>query len=87
MADLLTYEEAARLLRRAPATLRKDVMLRRVPYVKLFGAKGAVRFEREALERLIEASRVEPSAIGKSGTSKAAVPAAAPGRRRASAGG
>lgn len=63
MPELLTYGEVSKLLKRSPATLRKDVMLRRIPFVKLFGPRGAVRFEREALERLIEASRVEAEGV------------------------
>ena len=59
---LLTYKEVAQMLRRSPSTLRRDVMTGRLPVVKLFGAKGAVRFEREAIERLIEASRVDAKA-------------------------
>ncbi len=62
MSNLLNYQEAAELLRRSPLTLRKDVMERRIPHVKLFGPKGRVLFERDALERLIEQSRVEPQA-------------------------
>jgi len=60
---LLTYQEVSLLLQRSPATLRKDVMMGRLPVVRLFGKGGAVRFEREALERLIESSRVEAKGV------------------------
>ncbi len=55
---LLTYTEAAQILRLSPATLRKKVMERSVPFIKLFGRKGRVLFERAALERFIESKKV-----------------------------
>ena len=59
--DLLSYEEAAQLLRRAPTTLRRDVMRGTLPVVKLYGPRGRTLFSRQALLELIE-SRTRPVA-------------------------
>ena len=58
--ELLNYSEAAGVLKIAVLTLRKKVMRREVPFLKPFGPKGRVLFEREALEAFLAASRVAP---------------------------
>ncbi len=50
---LLDYSEAAEYLRCSPATLRKKVMVRAVPFVKPFGKNGRVFFIAEDLEKLV----------------------------------
>jgi excisionase family DNA binding protein len=54
----LRYEEAARLLRCSPQTLRKRVSQRQIPYIKAFGRKGRVLFSENDLRAFLEASRV-----------------------------
>lgn len=49
--NLLNVEDASRLLRVAPKTIRNWQYQGRLPYVKVF---GAVRFKRSDLETLIE---------------------------------
>lgn len=58
--ELLDYNEAAKILKIAPTTLRKKTMRREVPFLKPFGPNGRVLFEREALEEFLRASRVAP---------------------------
>ena len=48
--DLLSVEDAARLLRVAPKTIRNWQYQKRIPYVKIF---GVIRFKRGDLESLI----------------------------------
>ena len=50
---LLTYPEAAEVLRISPLTLRKKVSQGMVPH-------GRVLFLRSDLERMIQSSRIEP---------------------------
>ena len=56
----LRYDEAARLLRCSPETLRKKVSRREVPFIKPFGRRGAVLFSERDLLAFLEAKRVEP---------------------------
>ncbi len=56
MSELLTYGEAARLLRIAEVTLRRWVSLRKIPFIKL---GGAVRFDRDDIDRWLQDSRVD----------------------------
>jgi hypothetical protein len=58
--ELLSYKQAAQLLHRSVASLRRDVMRRRLPTVKLFGPRGRVLFSKQALIELIEA-RTRPA--------------------------
>ena len=53
--NLIAVNEAAQYLGISPHTVRKYVLIRKLPFVKI-GA--AVRFEREALNEYIEANRV-----------------------------
>lgn len=50
---LLRVREAAQLLGIKPATLYQWAYQRRLPVVKLFGSRGALRFRRNDLEALI----------------------------------
>ncbi len=65
---LLTYPEAALLLRISPLTLRKKVMRREVPVLKPFGRKGKCLFSEQDLRAMLERSRVPatlPAAPGR----------------------
>ncbi len=53
---LLDVHEAAALLAVKPATLYQWTYQRRLPVVKLFGPRGALRFRRGDLEALIARS-------------------------------
>ena len=53
---LLDVNEAAALLALKPATLYQWAYQRRVPVVKLFGARGALRFRESDLRALIARS-------------------------------
>lgn len=53
---LLDVREAAALLGLKPATLYQWAYKRRVPVVKLFGARGALRFRLSDIEKLIQDS-------------------------------
>jgi predicted DNA-binding transcriptional regulator AlpA len=60
---LLDVHEAAALLSVKPATLYQWAYLRRLPVVKLFGPRGALRFRSSDIERLIARS-VRPALRG-----------------------
>jgi len=50
-SNILTYEELSKFLNRSVTTLRHDVMLNRIPYIKLGEGKTAqVRFRRSDIE-------------------------------------
>ncbi len=53
---LLDVREAAALLGLKPATLYQWAYKRRIPVVKLFGPRGALRFRLSDVERLIQDS-------------------------------
>lgn len=53
---LLDVKEAAALLGLRPGTLYQWAYKRRIPVVKLFGPRGALRFRLSDLERLIQDS-------------------------------
>ncbi len=53
---LLDVHEAATLLGLRPATLYQWAYKRRIPVVKLFGRRGALRFRLSDVERLIKDS-------------------------------
>lgn len=53
---LLDVREAARLLGLRPKTLYAWAYKRRIPVVKLFGPRGALRFRLSDVERLIKDS-------------------------------
>lgn len=53
---LLDVHEAADLLAVKPATLYQWAYQRRLPVVKLFGPRGALRFRRSDLEALVARS-------------------------------
>jgi len=53
---LLDVHEAAAMLSVAPATLYKWAYERRLPVVKLFGPRGALRFRLSVIEKLIAES-------------------------------
>ena len=53
---LLDVREAALLLGLKPATLYQWAYKRRIPVVKLFGARGALRFRLSDVEKLIQDS-------------------------------
>lgn len=53
---LLDVHEAADLLGLQPATLYQWAYKRRIPVVKLFGRRGALRFRLSDVERLIKDS-------------------------------
>jgi excisionase family DNA binding protein len=57
---LLDVNEAAAMLGVAPATLYKWAHERRVPIVKLFGPRGALRFRLSDLQNLIADSVRQP---------------------------
>jgi excisionase family DNA binding protein len=56
MERLLDVREAATLLGLKPATLYQWAYKRRIPVVKLFGARGALRFRLSDVEQLIKDS-------------------------------
>ena len=58
---LWNYKQLSEFLNRSEAALRRDVMLKRLPVVKMFGRKGAVRFDSVAIQRLVERSTMEPA--------------------------
>jgi excisionase family DNA binding protein len=58
--NFLRYEEAAKLLRCCPQTLRKRVCYRQIPFIKPYGKRGMVLFSENDLRAFLEASRVEP---------------------------
>ena len=60
---LLDVNEAAALLAVKPATLYQWAYRRRIPVVKLFGPRGALRFRASDIERLIAGS-VRPALRG-----------------------
>jgi len=53
---LLDVNEAAAMLAVKPATLYQWAYQRRIPVVKLFGPRGALRFRLSDIERLIAGS-------------------------------
>lgn len=53
---LLDVNEAAELLGLKPATLYQWAYKRRIPVVKLFGPRGALRFRLSDVEKLIQDS-------------------------------
>jgi excisionase family DNA binding protein len=53
---LLDVHEAAALLAVKPATLYQWAYQRRLPVVKLFGTRGALRFRRTDIEALVAQS-------------------------------
>jgi excisionase family DNA binding protein len=53
---LLDVREAAALLGLRPATLYQWAYKRRIPVVKLFGPRGALRFRLQDVEKLIQDS-------------------------------
>jgi excisionase family DNA binding protein len=53
---LLDVNEAAALLAVKPATLYQWAYQRRIPVVKLFGPRGALRFRLSDIERLVAGS-------------------------------
>jgi excisionase family DNA binding protein len=53
---LLDVREAAAMLGVKPATLYQWAYQRRIPVVKLFGPRGALRFRRSDIEALIARS-------------------------------
>jgi excisionase family DNA binding protein len=53
---LVDAQEAARMLGLKPATLYQWAYKRRIPVVKLFGPRGALRFRLNDVERLIQDS-------------------------------
>jgi len=53
---LLDVHQAAALLGLKPATLYQWAYQRRLPVVKLFGPRGALRFRRSDLQALIDRS-------------------------------
>ena len=53
---LLDVQEAARLLGLKPGTLYQWAYKRRIPVVKLFGPRGALRFRLNDVEQLIKDS-------------------------------
>jgi len=55
---LWNYREAADYLNVSPGTLRRWVMLRRIPYLKPFGANSRVLFDPDDIKRFVYASRV-----------------------------
>ncbi len=59
---LLDYKEAAEVLRCSPLTLRKKVMLRKIPHLKPFGKNSRTFFLQEDLEKFILERRrdIEP---------------------------
>ena len=62
---LLDVQQAARLLGLKPATLYQWAYKRRIPVVKLFGPRGALRFRLNDVQQLIKDS-LRPAA-GRSG--------------------
>ena len=56
--EILTYEDLSKVLNRSISSLRHDVMLKKLPYVKLGDGKTAqVRFRRSDIDAWL-ASRV-----------------------------
>jgi len=63
--ELLTYEDLAKVLNRSVTTLRHDVMINRIPHIKLGEGKTAqVRFRRVDIETWLE-SKVIPAGKGR----------------------
>jgi excisionase family DNA binding protein len=60
--QLLTAQEAAALLGVRPATMYQWAYQRRLPCVKLFGLRGALRFRRGDIRALIARSTRPPLA-------------------------
>jgi excisionase family DNA binding protein len=59
--NILTYDELSQILNRSVTTLRHDVMLNRIPHIKLGEGKSAqVRFRRTDIDAWL-ASRVVPA--------------------------
>ena len=54
---LLSYGEAAAILRCSPVSLRRRVMLGQLPHLKPYGPRGRVFFLQEDLEAFLLASR------------------------------
>lgn len=64
IANMWRYPEAAEFLGISPLTLRRYVMLKKIPYLKPFGkGKTPVLFDPAALSEFVKASRVEPVAV------------------------
>ncbi len=64
-SQLLTVSQAEELTGRKASTWRKDILLRRVPYVRL--GQRSVRIPREVIDRMIEEGwrdPVEPEEAG-----------------------
>lgn len=59
-ATLLTYEEAAEILRIHPQTLRQWVSMKKFPHLKI-GAN--VRFTRAMIDQYIKSTLVDPTCI------------------------
>ena len=53
------YQEASAYLGISVSTLRKKVMMSRVPHLKPFGSRGRVLFLREDLEKFLDNSRIK----------------------------
>jgi hypothetical protein len=60
LSSMWRYPEAASFLGVSPATLRRKVMLRKVPFMRPFGFKGRILFDPEDLVAFVKASRVDP---------------------------
>lgn len=60
ICELWRYPQAAAFLGIAPATLRRKVMERAVPFYRPFGNKGRVLFDPEDLRAFVLRSRVAP---------------------------
>lgn len=58
LSSLWRYPDAARFLGIAPATLRRKVMDREVPFYRPFGLKGRVLFDPDDLAAMVRATRV-----------------------------
>lgn len=54
MERLMTVREVAEILQIKESTLRQMIQYKKIPYVKLNGKKGAVRFRASDIERWIE---------------------------------
>ena len=57
-SKLLTVSQAEELTGRKASTWRKDILLRRVPYVRL--GQRSVRIPREVIDRMIEEGWRDP---------------------------
>jgi hypothetical protein len=49
-SEVLFYSDVAKMLRRTTNTIRKDVMLGKIPHHKPYGPRGRVVFFRDELE-------------------------------------